>query len=183
MVTLKFVTGNKSKAQSTQRILDFPITIKDIELEEIQETDLEKIALHKIKEAVKKVGAHVIIDDVGLYIKAWNDFPGPLIKWILKAGDGKATILLKMLEKEKNREAIARLAVVYHDGKTPHVFYGEIEGRISTEIRGANGFGWDAVFIPRGYNKTFAEMSFEEKDSISHRRKALDKLRDFLKRE
>lgn len=178
MITL--ITSNKAKARDIQKILGFSIKIKNIELEEIQETDLEKVALHKVNEAFKKIKSPVIVDDVGLYIKAWSDFPGPLIKWVLKAGGGNASLLLKMLEEEKERDAVARLAIAYHDGKKVHIFIGEAKGEIAQEIRGQNGFGWDPVFIPNGKTKTYGEMSFEEKNNDSHRRKALDKLKKFL---
>lgn len=180
MIDITLVTSNKAKALETQKILGFPIVVKDFDLEEIQEVDIEKVATHKIINAFSKVKKPVIIDDVGLYIKSWNNFPGPLIKWILKAGGGDASLLLKMMEGEKNRKATARLVVAYHDGKTTHIFLGETKGLISEKIRGENGFGWDPVFIPHGHNKTYAEMSFEEKSKISHRRKALDKFKEFL---
>ncbi len=180
MNKITFVTSNKAKARDVSKILEFPIIIKDIDLEEIQETDVERVAVHKLNEAFKQVGSRVIIDDVGLYIKAWNNFPGPLIKWILKAGGGNASLLLKLMEGESERGAMVRLAVGYHDGKKSHIFIGEVEGKIAGEIRGDNGFGWDAVFIPNGSNKTFAEMSFHQKNAISHRRRALDKLKVFL---
>lgn len=181
MKKITLVTGNKAKARDIQKILGFPISIADIELEEIQETDLEKIAIHKINEAFKKIGAPVIIDDVGLYVNAWNGFPGPLIKWILKAGGGNASVLLKMMEGEENRKAQVRLVAAYHDGKKTHIFFGEDEGEIAEEIRGENGFGWDPVFIPEGSTKTFAEMSFEEKNKDSHRRQALENLKKFIR--
>lgn len=182
MKKITFVTGNKAKAREVERILNIPLEILQIELDEIQELDLEKIALHKLNQAFEAVKVPVIIDDVSVEIDAWNGFPGPLIKWLLKSGEGgDASTLLKMLKGEKNRKAIARLAIGFHDGEKPHLFYGEVKGTIGEEIRGENGFGWDPVFIPLGQTKTFAEMPKEEKDKISHRGRALKKLSDFLK--
>ena len=179
---LTFVTGNKAKAEDTKKILGFPINIEEIELDEIQELDLEKVALHKVNQAYEKVKAPVFIDDVGFYIKAWKGFPGPFIKWILKADEGSSGLLLKMFDGVKQREVTAKLAVAYHDGENVHIFTGEVKGRVAETIRAGNnfGFGWDAVFIPNGFDKTFGEMTFEEKNSISHRRKALDKFKKFL---
>ena len=69
-----------------------------------------------------------------------------------------------MLEGEKNIKAKARLAVGFHDGKKTHIFIGEVEGSISEEMKGKNGFGWDPIFIPNGQKKTYAQLSFVEKD-------------------
>lgn len=182
MKKLVFVTGNKAKAEDVQKILNFPIEIIDMDLEEIQELDLEKVALYKVMEAFNKIKTPVIIDDVGFYVDAWNNFPGPLIKWVLKAGNGNASLLLKMLKGVKQRSATAKLVVAYHDGKGVHCFSGEARGRVANKIRAGNnfGFGWDSIFIPDGFDKTYGEMTFEEKNAISHRRKALDKLKQFL---
>ena len=178
---ITFVTGNKAKAREVERILEIPLKTLSIELDEIQEIDLEKVALHKLNQAFAIVKKPVIIDDVSLEVEAWNGFPGPLIKWLLKVGNNDASMLLKMLEGETNRSAIAKLAVGFHNGKKTHIFIGEIKGTIAHEIRGENGFGWDPVFIPDGHDKTFAEMDPKVKDSISHRSIALAKLSDFLK--
>ncbi len=178
---ITFVTGNKAKAREVERILNIPIEILQIELDEIQELDLEKIALHKINQAFEIVKKPVIIDDISLEIHAWKGFPGPLIKWVLKSENGTARLLLKLLENETNRKATAKLAIGFHDGEKAHLFIGSIDGEISREIKGENGFGWDPVFVPDGESKTFAQMSPTEKDKISHRKKALDKLSDFLK--
>lgn len=176
-------TGNKFKAAETQRILDIDIEVKALDLDEIQELNLEKVALHKLNQAFKIVKKPVMIDDVSVEIDTWNSFPGPLIKWLLKSGnDGDASTLLKMLKGETNRKAKARLAVGFHDGRKAHIFIGEVEGTISKQIKGENGFGWDPVFIPKGYNQTFAEMDPKVKDSMSHRGRALSKFRDFLNR-
>ncbi len=177
---ITFVTGNKAKAREVSRILNIPLEILETEIEEIQEIDLEKVALNKLDQAYKIVSGPVIIDDISLEISAWKGFPGPLIKWVLKSENDTARLLLKLLENESNRKATAKLAIGYHDGKNPHLFIGSIDGEIASEIRGENGFGWDPVFIPNGENKTFAQMSPEEKDKISHRKKALIKLSDFL---
>ena len=181
MKKIVLVSSNKAKAREVERILNIPLQVLQIELDEIQEIDLEKVALHKLNQAFMLVKGPVIIDDVSVEIESWNNFPGPLIKWLLKAGnDGDASVLLKLLKNETNRSAKARLAVGFHDGKKAHIFIGETKGTISEEIRGENGFGWDPVFIPDGYNQTFAEMDPRVKDSISHRGKALSKFRDFL---
>ena len=182
MKKLVFVTGNKAKAGDVQRILDFPIEIIELDLEEIQELDLEKVALHKVSAAFERVKTPVIIDDVGFYVHAWNNFPGPLIKWLLKAGDGSASLMLKMLEGVSQRGATAKLVVAYHDGNKVHFFSGEVKGTIADTIRAGNnfGFGWDSIFIPEGFDKTFGEMTFEEKNEISHRRKAFDKFKEYL---
>ncbi len=175
-----FVTGNKTKVKEAEAILKIPLKVSEIDLDEIQDLDLEKIAFHKLNQAYEKVKKPLIIDDVSVEVEAWNKFPGPLIKWVLMASNGDAGLLLKMLEGEKNRTATARLAIGYHDGKKARIFYGEVRGKIAQEIRGDNGFGWDPVFIPDGQSKTYAEMSSEEKSKISHRRKGLDKLKEFL---
>lgn len=177
---ITLVTGNKFKAQETEQILDTPLVTSNIELDEIQELNLEKVALHKLNQAYKLLKKTVMIDDVSFEVDAWNGFPGPLIKWILKVGDGPK-VLLKMLEGEKNRKAVARLAIGFHDGKKSHLFFGQSTGTIAHEIRGENGFGWDRVFVPDGYNETFAEMDIKLKNSISHRADALTKFKVFLK--
>lgn len=174
------VTGNKFKAKETEEILNIKIQISNIELDEIQDLDLEKVALHKLNQAFKLIKKPVMIDDVSFEIDVWNGFPGPLIKWILKAGKGPG-LILKLLEGEKNRRATARLAIGFHDGKKSYIFFGQSKGTISHEIRGDNGFGWDRVFIPDGYSQTFAEMDPKLKNSISHRGNALRKFNDFLK--
>ncbi|MBI2195849.1 MAG: RdgB/HAM1 family non-canonical purine NTP pyrophosphatase [Candidatus Levybacteria bacterium] len=179
---ITFVTSSKGKVREAEKILNIPLEAKQVDLDEIQELSLEKIALHKVNQAFSLVKKPVIVDDVSLEIDAWKGFPGPLIKWILKTENDTAKLLLKMLVGEKNRKATVRLAIGFHDGKKPHVFYGEVKGKIATEIRGDNGFGWDPVFVPQGEEKTYAQMSVGEKNKISHRRKALDKLKDFLKK-
>lgn len=180
MDRLVFVTGNQQKVIETQAILNVPLEIANIDLDEIQETDLNKVAVHKLKQAFDLVKKPVIIDDVGLYINVWNNFPGPLVKWILKSDGGSANLLLRMLEGESDRSAYAKLIIGYHDGQNEHYFEGKVNGTIAGSIRGNNGFGWDPVFIPNGSSKTYAEMDPNEKAKVSHRGKALKKLSHHL---
>lgn len=175
---ITLVTGNKFKAEETKRIINIPLEVKDIDLDEIQEVDVEKVALHKLNQAHEIIKGAVIIDDVSFEIEAWNRFPGPLIKWILNSGGPQ--LLLKMLGNEKNRAATAKLAIGYKDANISKIFIGEVKGKVGYEVIGEGGFGWDKVFIPEGYDKTFAEMDPTKKDDISHRGKALKKLSDFL---
>ena len=84
------------------------------------------------------------------------------------------------LEDGRNARFVCCIALAFPDGKV-ETFLGHAEGRISTEPRGDRGFGYDPVFVPAGYDRTFAEMSASEKDSLSHRGKALDKLAGFLR--
>lgn len=180
MHKLTFVTGNKNKVRETEKILGIKISIRDIDLEEIQDLDVEKVTLHKLNQAYRLTKSPVIVDDVGVYHSAWNGFPGPLVKWILVAGNKTPDIYLKMMREETNRTATVRLVIGFHDTKKPKLFIGEIKGSIANERRGKNGFGWDEIFIPEGQTKTFAEMTDKEKNMISHRRKALDKLKKHL---
>jgi XTP/dITP diphosphohydrolase len=86
-----------------------------------------------------------------------------------------------MLRNEKNRKARVGLVIGFHDGKKSNLFLGKANGTISNTVRGRDGFGWDKVFIPDGYDKTYAEMNPNLKNSISHRGIALSKFKDFLK--
>lgn len=180
MKNIIFVTGNKAKVRETEEILGVKLKVADIDIEEIQHNDPKKIAEHKLEEAYKKLNKPVIIDDVSVEADVLNGFPGPFIKWVLVAGDGPS-VLLKMLENQKNRKATAKLIIGYFDGKNKKLFTGEMRGKFTDKPKGENGFGWDKVFIPDGFTKTFAEMSRKEKNEVSHRKKALDKLHDFLK--
>lgn len=173
------VTGNKAKAEEIGRILNYDIEIADLDLDEIQEIDLEIVARQKLTQAFEIIKSPVIIDDVSFEVEAWNSFPGPLIKWILKAGGPE--LLLKMMEGQENRNATAKLAVGFHDGVNEYLFFGEAKGKISNDIRRENGFGFDRLFIPEGMDKTYSELDPEIKDKISHRGLGLSKFKDFLK--
>ena len=178
MNTLFLVSGNPEKVKEAQAILQIPIELADIDLDEVQTLDLEEVARKKVEEAYQIVKKPVFVEDVSLKIDALGGFPGPLVKFFLKAlGNEK---LLKILKEEKDRGITVQSATGYHDGRDVHVFLGEFRGTISKELRGNDGWGFDFFIIPDGYDKTLAELGFEEKNKISHRKRSLDKFRQFL---
>jgi XTP/dITP diphosphohydrolase len=178
MKEILFATGNKDKIMEAQAILEVPVEIATIEVDEVQSMDLEYVSRRKTEEAYRILQRPVITDDVGVFIEAWNGFPGPFAKFILdKLGNDR---ILEILAKETNRNVVVRSAVSYHDGKDIHIFIGEVEGTLAFEQRGTDGWGFDPIIIPNGETQTYAEMGHVKKNQLSHRRKALDKLKQFL---
>ncbi len=174
--TVKFVTGNPNKLREAREILGIDIEQADAgELEEIQTIHVDALIRHKAEQAYKKVKAPLIVEDTGLVFHAWNGLPGALIKWFLKTVDNEG--LIKMLGGEKDRSALAQCFIAYHDGSDVRIVKGEISGTIAASVRGRSGFGWDRIFIPEGYDRTFAEMPPEEKNSFSMRKRAFENLR------
>lgn len=182
-----FVTGNANKLKEVQMILGtdsdsgIVLTNKALDLEELQEADLETIALAKCKQAVSILGPGnpVFVEDTALTFEEFNGLPGAYIKWFVKSM-GLAKIV-KMLEpfENKNAQAITTIAYADQEGKY-HVFQGTTDGKI-VESRGPTDFGWDSIFEPfESHGKTYAEMIKSDKNLISHRARAFAKFREFL---
>jgi XTP/dITP diphosphohydrolase len=179
---LLFATHNRNKLEEAREILgklDVEIEHFEIEYDEPRGEDTSEIAEKSAKGLFSKVKKPLFLDDSGLFLDAFRGFPGPYSAWVFrKMGyDG----ILKLLDGNGNRKAYFKSSIAYANekGKT-FVFEGIIKGEISKEARGKSGFGYDPVFAPEGYQKTFAEMDNEEKNRISHRKIALHKFRDFL---
>lgn len=171
------VTGNENKAREFEEILGFKLGRANLDLEEIQSVQVEKVIINKTKQAFGIIGKPVIAEDTGLYFDSWNGLPGALAKLFDKTiGYRKLCGLLG-----SERGAKAQTVVGYFDGNDYRSFIGEINGTIAESPRGKNGFGWDMIFIPEGHSKTFAEMENGEKNRVSMRKIALEKLRNFLK--
>lgn|SRR5690606_32039033 len=154
-----------------------------VELPETHET-LEENALEKAAYVYENTGLNALADDSGLEVEALNGAPGVYsARYAGVHGDAEANMakLLGELKGIENRKACFKtvLALILNGNKFE--FKGEIWGQITENKRGTAGFGYDPIFIPDGYDKTFAEMSPEEKNSISHRSIAVQKLVDFLK--
>ena len=176
---LILVSSNPNKGIEAERILGVPILRVSISLPEIQAETVEEITRYKLEVARSKGYHRLVVEDVSLGFDALGNFPGPYVRWLLEAAGGKGlgAIAYALL----NRSALAQCCVAYWDGRDPYLFTGRTEGEILVEPRGEQKFGWDAWFQPRGSKKTFAEMSAEEKDQVSHRGKAYRDLADHLR--
>ncbi len=170
---LVFVTSRAEKAKEARR-LGFEIERLDLELPEPQALDPSEIVAEKARSAYAILTRPVLVEDSGLAIHAWGGFPGALVKWVEKSAGVPA--IARMLDGFSDRSATAVCAIGYCDGGEIVTARGEIHGAIAPEPRGTGGFGWDVIFVPNASDRTFAEMSGEEKDRISHRRRAWDDL-------
>jgi non-canonical purine NTP pyrophosphatase (RdgB/HAM1 family) len=176
-MALYFITGNKHKFAEAQAIIP-DLKQMDIDLPEIQELDPRAIIKAKLLEAQKHRRGTFFIEDTSLYFEGLNGLPGPLIKWFLSSLGN--TGLAKLAINSKNTRAVAKTIIGFSSGKNDlHFFEGAIKGNI-TKPRGKTAFGWDPIFIPDGYNQSFAELGQEIKNKISMRRRALIKLKKFL---
>jgi non-canonical purine NTP pyrophosphatase (RdgB/HAM1 family) len=173
-----FITGNKNKFLEVKSMMPEIEQLK-LDLEEIQETDARKIIEAKLKKALEHHEGPLIVEDTSLYLNGMNGLPGPLIKWFLeKLGVDRIYHITKKLD---NTQAEAKTIIGYvSNEKKISFFEGSIKGEI-VKPSGKTNFGWDPIFKPEGYNKTFQEMTKEEKNEISMRRKAIEKLKEYLK--
>ncbi|RLF42435.1 MAG: non-canonical purine NTP pyrophosphatase, RdgB/HAM1 family [Thermoplasmata archaeon] len=182
MREIYFITGNKGKlleAEKKLSDLDVRIIQKNIGYPEIQADTLEEVAEFGVQYLVDKVKDTFILEDAGLFIDALKGFPGVYSAYVYKTIGFNG--ILKLMEGIRDRGAVFRSVYAYKEPDSPALFFiGECRGAIATKNRGSNGFGFDPIFIPSGSTRTFAEMSTEEKNSFSHRGKALEKLYDFL---
>jgi non-canonical purine NTP pyrophosphatase (RdgB/HAM1 family) len=174
---LKFVTGNKNKFEEVQAILGDTVEMLKVDLPEVQSLDSHVIIRTKLEEAVRQGHSHAIVEDTSLYIEGMNGLPGPLIKWFLESIGPEGLFKLGSVFGFK---AIAIVCLGYvSDAGVIEYFEGEISGALCAPTSSA-GFGFDTVFVPDGYSQSFAEMGKEEKNKISHRRIALEKLKEYL---
>lgn len=174
---LYLITGNENKLKEVQAIIPH-VEQLHIDLPEIQEIDALKIIKSKLEEASKHHGGEFLVEDTSLYFESMDGLPGPLIKWFLQAlgNDG----LHSLVEKYGNTKAVAKTIFGYYKNKDDIEFVeGIVEGNIVAP-RGEARFGWDPIFQPLGYSKTYAEMDPDEKNEMSHRRLALNKLNELL---
>ncbi len=174
---LLFVTGNKNKFAEAQKITKRAgIEIKQYHERpvEIQSSSLHDIARHSCQHALELVNQSLFVEDAGMFIYQFNGFPGPYSSYVLKTLDNPG--LLKLMDDVKERYAVFRSVIAYGEPEREiHLFEGETKGTISRRIRGTE-WGFDPIFIPEeGDGSTYAEMSDEMKNRISHRAKSLAK--------
>ena len=189
MKKLVFVTNNNHKLAEAKAILNNKVEIcslKDIAcFDEIAETGstLNENAEIKANYIFERFNCDTFADDTGLEVDALNGAPGVYsARYAGEDGNAAKNIekLLKELKGEKNRKAQFRTVIALIENGKKHFFEGKIEGKIIEKQKGNGGFGYDSVFIPNGYDKTFAELAPEVKNSISHRAKAMQLLVDYF---
>lgn len=181
MNKVTFITGNQGKADFLAKYLGLEIAHQKVDVDEIQSLDLNVISEHKARQAYEVIGSPVLVEDVGLKFKALGNLPGPFIKWFeLELGlDG----ICKLVNRLDSREAIGCISFCYFDGNQPKFFNGQIEGMIAEEPRGSNNFGWDPIFVPKGAEKTLAEMDDEETNKYSLRTTTVyPQIKEFLEK-
>jgi len=179
-MNLHFVTSSKEKFEEAQLVLP-NLEFYPLDLPEIQEIDARAIIEAKLKEAILHHQGQFVVEDTSLYCDALKGLPGPLAKWFGKTIGfaGLATLV----EKLGNPCAQAKTIIGY--AKNPEelcFFEGVVKGTI-VPSRGQTGFGWDSIFRPEGSQKTFGEMTRDEKNAISMRKIAFEKLKTFLEHE
>ena len=186
-----FATNNAHKLNEVRAILGEKIevlSLKEIDCyDDIPETadTLEGNAFLKARYIYERYGVDCFADDTGLEVEALNGAPG-VFSARYAGGEGhnsEANMqkLLKELEGKENRKAQFRTAICLIMGGEEHLFEGIVTGEIIDEKRGGAGFGYDPIFVPEGYDLTFAELGNDIKNSISHRARAVEKLCQFLK--
>jgi len=174
-----FVTSNLGKLREAEAVLGRALEHRALDLDEIQSLDLHEIVRDKAARAWQRLQRPVLVEDTALELDGLGGFPGPLVRWLL-ASVGPAGIC-RIVACFGDRGATARCLVCATDGGTELLGEGVVHGRIAAEPRGRGGFGWDTAFIPdEGDGRTYGEMSDDEKNRISHRRKAFLALRDAL---
>lgn len=186
-------TNNKHKVEEIKKILDSEnltlLTLKDaninVDVEEDKDT-LEGNARKKAGEIFSISRIPALADDTGLFVEALNDEPGVYSSRYSGADatyESNCKLLLKNLRDvpENKRDAYFKTFVCYYVSENDYMFFeGIMNGKIIFESRGTNGFGYDPLFVPVGFNKTYAEMTDEEKNSVSHRAKAFINFKKYL---
>lgn len=178
MNNVVFVTSNKNKVREITEILGSKIKFRNLDIPEIQSLNLDEVITAKAKNAYSIIKNPVIVEDVSLEIKSLNGLPGPFVKFFIQQLGTEG--LLKIAKSTNQNEVASIAAVGLFDGIKLKIFKGKIAGTLAKKSTGESGFGFDQIFIPNGYQQTFAQMETYAKNKISHRAIALRKLKEFL---
>ena len=179
MKTLVFVTQNRNKLEDAKRLMPgFEIEHVDFEVPEIQSLNSKDIIEHKLKFAYVQIKRPCFVMDTGLYIDVLNGFPGPLIKWFYhQVGADKISQVVQSLGQT---ECKWTTTLGYFDGKEETFLEETVMGDIAPKPQGDKGYEWDVIFIPKGEERTLAEMTFEEKQTYAVTKKLLGRFQDQL---
>jgi XTP/dITP diphosphohydrolase len=182
-LNLFFLTGNTHKFEEVKNFietsgLDAIITQMNVPLVEIQSNFIEDVAIHKVQSVINSIQSNYFVEDAGFFVDELNEFPGVFSSYIQDMIGNEG--ILKLMKGVKKRTASFQSIIALKLNEKIYTFHGRVDGTVSHEIRGKKGFGYDPIFIPKGSERTFAEISMEEKNSISHRIRALQCMCDFL---
>jgi XTP/dITP diphosphohydrolase len=188
-INLIFATSNQNKVLEIQKILPKKFNIKSLKdlnyFEDVpeNETTIKGNAIFKAKYIYEKFNINVFADDTGLEVEALNGEPGvhsARYAGTTRNSEKNIKKLLKNLKNIKNRNARFKTVIALIIDNKLHIFSGIVEGYILDSPKGNNGFGYDPIFCPNGFDKSFAELTLKEKNLISHRSLAMKKLIDFI---
>ncbi|MFX0018222.1 MAG: RdgB/HAM1 family non-canonical purine NTP pyrophosphatase [Promethearchaeota archaeon] len=184
-----FITTNKYKFNEIKKLFEnekIPYQLKQLNFKtiEMQTESLRENALFKLNSAKSKVNCSCFIEDAGFFIDdPLNGFPGVYSSYVFKTIGNEGILRLINNFKQSKAHFIAIIALFFEPLNKDFLFEGRVEGKVSERIKGSRGFGFDPIFIPDNIpNKTFAELSIEEKNKISHRGKAWKEMIQFLKK-
>jgi len=180
---LYFVTSNTGKFREVKDILtSFHVVQKDIGYPEIQSSSLEEVITFGLNSLQDTDMERIIIEDSGLFIDAFQGFPGVYSAYAYQSIGSSG--ILKLMKGVVNRSAVFRSMIGYRDNRIAEVtlFEGLCKGTIAKIMKGEEGFGFDPIFIPQGSTLTFAQMTRQEKNRYSHRGKSVEKLKNFLEK-
>ncbi len=179
---LGVVTSNEGKLREFRALAaEYGVEVYPIVARkpEIQADDVRVIATASAATLMQHIREPFIVEDAGLFIDALNGFPGPYSAYVLRTIGVNG--VLKLMEGVRDRSARFVAAIAYANSEVGvRVFAGEVRGAIATEARGVGGFGFDPIFVPEGWSKTFAEVGPEEKSRVSHRGRAFKALMEWL---
>ena len=184
-----FITGNNHKFKEIKKLfqkeeIDYYLKQKTAATIEVQASNIKEVALFKLNSIKPKFNNSYFVEDAGFFIDdPLKGFPGVYSKFVLNTIGNKG--ILKLINDYWNTVAHfeAVIALYFRPLDKIFTFEGSVEGKVSKEIKGTNGFGYDPIFIPNGLsNNTFGELSIEEKNAISHRAKAWQKMLIFLRK-
>lgn len=172
-----FVTSNLHKYEEIRPMIEEAITMYTVPYPEIQADTLEEVARYGIEYLRERVNGSFFLEDSGLFIEGLHGFPGVFSAYAYKTIGCEG--ILRALSGCVTRKAHFMSVIGFYDDEV-HLFKGVCEGKISEVMKGTAGFGYDPIFIPEGYTRTFAEMKIDEKTAVSHRGNAVLAFKRFL---
>jgi len=180
MVDVAFVSTSEGKFREARELLrPYGVRLRWVRrsLVEPQADDLAEVARAKAG-AVRGVRGYVLVEDSGLFVPSLGGFPGVYSAHFLRIWGFPP--LLELL-RHRPRRAVFRCVAALRRGRSVRTFVGEVEGSIARKASGEHGFGYDPVFVPRGYRSTFAELPASVKNSLSHRGRAMGQVGEYLR--